>query len=110
MHHAKLGRYAVPLCPGAAVGRSDAFAGPRPIATRLNLVLVCFVAGGTIFQLYGMPFMLSEFGARSIGLLLPIMLLQPLHWGLIHEGIHAHLFPDRRANEFWARMLSIILG
>src|SRR5689334_3501556 len=53
MHYAKLGRYAVPLCPGAAVGRSDAFAEPRPIATRLNLVLVCFVAGGTIFQLYG---------------------------------------------------------
>jgi fatty acid desaturase len=38
------------------------------------------------------------------------MLLQPLHWGLLHEGIHARLFPKRRANEFWARTLSILLG
>jgi fatty acid desaturase len=38
------------------------------------------------------------------------MLLQPLHWGLIHEGIHARLLPNRLANEFHARLLAVLLG
>lgn len=81
-----------------------------PVATRLNLFLACIVLGGTLFQLFGMPFVLRDFGMRAAWLLLPIMLLQPLHWGLIHEAIHSHLLPDRRANEFCARLLSVTLG
>jgi fatty acid desaturase len=110
MHHAEFNRDVLPTCPEAAVGRSDAAAGQQPIAIRLNLFLVCVVFGGTLFQLYGMPLVLRGLGVRAVGLLLPIMLLQPLHWGLLHEGIHANLFPGRRANEFWARALSIMLG
>ncbi len=111
MHHAELGRYTSPGSLAAAVvGRLGAVAEQRPIATRLNLLLVCVAAGGTIFQLYGMPLALNAFGAGSICLILPIMLLQPLHWGLVHEGIHARLFPNRRTNEFWARTLSLLMG
>ena len=110
MHHARLGRYTPSPCPAAATGRFGAVAEQSPIATRLNLLLVCVVAGGTMFQLYGMPLALHAFGAGSICLLLPIMLLQPLHWGLVHEGIHARLFPNRRTNEFWARTLAILLA
>jgi fatty acid desaturase len=77
---------------------------------RLNLFLICVVLGGTLFQLFGMPFVVRGFGMRAGWVLLPIMLLQPLHWGLIHEAIHSHLLPKRRINEFCARLLSITLG
>ena len=93
-----------------AIGGSCAVAERQPIPTHLNLFLVCVVLGGTLFQLYGMPAVLHVLGVPAVGLLLPIMLLQPLHWGLLHEGIHAQLFSNRRANEFWARALSILLG
>ncbi len=76
----------------------------------LNVFLICVVLGGTLFQLFGMPFVVRSFGVRAGWLILPIMLLQPLHWGLIHEAIHAHLFPQRRLNEFCARLLSVTLG
>ena len=76
----------------------------------LNVFLICVVLGGTLFQLFGMPFVVRGFGMRAGWVLLPIMLLQPLHWGLIHEAIHSHLLPTRRINEFCARLLSITLG
>jgi len=83
----------------------------RPNANSLlNIFLICVVLGGTLFQLFGMPFVVRNFGVRAGWLLLPIMLLQPLHWGLIHEAIHSHLLPQRRINEFCARLLSITLG
>jgi fatty acid desaturase len=83
----------------------------RPNGTpRLNLVLICVVLGGTLFQLFGMPFLLRDFGMRAGWILLPIMLLQPLHWGLIHEAIHSRLLPKRRINEFCARLLSVTHG
>ncbi len=107
MHHAN--RDTSPTGLRAVVGPYTAIE-PQPIATCLNSFLLCIVVGGTLFQLYGMPLVLRAFGMRAIGLLLPIMLLQPLHWGLLHEGIHAHLFPNRRANEFWGRSLSILVG
>jgi fatty acid desaturase len=96
--------------PASAVSSAGRVNGRQPIATGLNLFLICVVLGGTLFQLFGMPFVLRDFGMRAAWLLLPIMLLQPLHWGLIHEAIHFHLFANRRANEFCARLLSVTLG
>lgn len=96
--------------------RSDAAAdacvviGQQSVSVRLNILLIYIALGGMVFQLFGMPFVLRALGVRAVWLLLPMMLLQPLHWGLLHEGIHARLLPDRRANEFWARVLSITLG
>ena len=82
----------------------------RPIATRLNLVLIGVVLAGTLFQLFGLPCILPGFGVSAAWLVVPIMLLQPIHWGLIHEAIHCHLLPSRRANEACARVLSVTLG
>jgi fatty acid desaturase len=82
----------------------------HPIAAKLNLFLVCIVLGGTCFQLFGMPFAFRYFGMRAAWCLLPITLLQPLHWGLIHESIHTQLLPDRRHNEFCGRLLAVTLG
>jgi len=81
-----------------------------PVAAGLNLFLVCVVLGGTFFQLFGMPFVLGYFGTGAAWFLLPITLLQPVHWGLIHESIHAQLVPDRRHNEFCGRLLAVTLG
>ena len=104
-------------CPEPSENRSGASASQGsqtnncyPVASSLNMTLTCVVLCGTLFQLYGLPFALRGFGMPSAWLLLPIMFLQPLHWGLIHEAIHAHLLPNRRHNEFCARVLSIALG
>ena len=65
--------------------------GRQAVATHINLFLICVVLSGTMFQLFGLPYALNAYGLRAAWLLLPIMLLQPLHWGLIHEAIHSHL-------------------
>src|SRR5436190_6761952 len=95
---------------GDAVSTARAVEDRQSVASFLNFSLVCIAVGGTLFQLYGMPFVLRLFDMRAAWLLLPIMLLQPLHWGLLHEGIHGRLFPNRRANEFCSRLLSVLLG
>jgi len=111
MHHNEF------ACPDVSERKSTSansntrvLTGRRAVATRLNLFLICIVLGGTLFQLFGLPYALNAYGLRAAWLLLPIMLLQPLHWGLIHEAIHSHLLPNRRADEFSARLLSITLG
>jgi len=80
----------------------------HPKSTKINTLLICIVIGGTLFQLFGMPIVLGLWGIHAACLLLPIALLQPLHWGLIHEAIHSHLLADRRKEEFFARILSVI--
>ncbi len=84
--------------------------GRQAVAAHLNVALISIVLCGTLLQLFGMPMALNNYGMQVAWLLLPIMLLQPLHWGLIHEAIHSHLLPNRRADDFCARLLSITLG
>jgi fatty acid desaturase len=84
--------------------------GGQSVVLPLNVLLICVVLGGTLFQLFGLPLALRAFGIQAAWFLLPIMLIQPLHWGLIHEGIHARLVSNRRANEFCGRLLSVTLG
>lgn len=111
MHRNKLDRPdASEKHPVFAISSDDKLNGRRAVATRLNIFLICVAFGGTLFQLFGMPYALSYYGLRAGWLLLPIMLLQPLHWGLIHEAIHSHLLPNRRTDEFCARLLSVTLG
>jgi fatty acid desaturase len=76
----------------------------------LNLVLITVAAGGTLAQLFGFPFLLQAYGLAAAPLLVPIMLLQPLHWGLLHEALHSHLLPGVRANMIFGRALSVLLG
>lgn len=94
----------------SAISSIRAIAGRRAVATRLNFFLICVALGGTLFQLFGLPYALNAYGLRAAWFLLPIMLLQPLHWGLIHEAIHSHLLSSRRADEFCARLLCVTLG
>src|SRR5258708_6177385 len=76
----------------------------------INIVLMIITLGGTFFQLFGLPFLLYKFGIGAAWFLLPIMLLQPIHWGLLHEGVHARLLPNRRTNELCGRLLAVTLG
>jgi fatty acid desaturase len=97
---------------GVASGHATAFTRVsgvcrQPPAAGVNVLLISVVLGGTLLQLFGMPTLLRAFGIRAACLLLPIVLLQPLHWGLIHEAIHCRLLPKRRTGEFWARLLSV---
>ncbi len=92
--------------PGHAP-RGPLESGRLAVATGPNALLIGVVLGGTVFQLFALPALLRAFGMRAAWLLLPIMLLQPLHWGLIHEAIHSHLLRRRHAEEFWARLLSV---
>jgi fatty acid desaturase len=80
----------------------------EPNTPGINSLFICTVIGGTLFQLFGLPFALRAWGICAACFLVPIALLQPLHWGLIHEAIHSHLLPDRRTEEFLARFLSVI--
>jgi len=92
--------------PGRAAG-SRRGSGRHSINTGVNAVLIGVVLVGTLFQLFAMPLLLRAFGMHAAWFLVPIALVQPLHWGLIHEAIHSHLLPRRGAEEFWARTLSV---
>jgi len=81
----------------------------QPVSSKgLNIFFMCVVLGGTLFQLFVMPSLLYAFGFPIALLLIPITLLQPLHWGLIHEGIHSRLLLKHRGGDFWARVLSVV--
>jgi fatty acid desaturase len=111
MHHNEFACPDVPEIKSASVNSNiRMMTGRRAVAMNLNLFLIWVVLGGTLFQLFGLPYVLHAYGLRAAWLLLPIMMLQPLHWGLIHEAIHSHLLPNRRADEFCARLLSVTLG
>ena len=80
------------------------------IPTRINLALagvVLVLHAGALIVVPAMGFaatwMLYAFAATAA-------MLTPMHWALIHDGIHGLLLPDRVANERLARMLAILFG
>jgi fatty acid desaturase len=78
-----------------------------PIDRRANLILL-LVAGTTILlQFIVLPCLLTRYGAIALWLALPLILIAPMHWGLIHEAIHGQLFAERRVNEMVGRSLAI---
>ncbi|WP_240655675.1 fatty acid desaturase family protein [Paraburkholderia phosphatilytica] len=81
-----------------------------PIDLRANVALVALVAGASLLQLFGLAALLHAYGAIMLLLIVPIVVLTPTHWGLIHEAIHSQLFASRRLNDVVARMLSVALA
>ncbi|MFX1673846.1 fatty acid desaturase [Paraburkholderia sp. A2WS-5] len=81
-----------------------------------NAALIAVAGLALAYQLFGLPLLLRAAGGASLALwvsLLPVVLVvlaTPIHWGLIHEGIHGQLLASRRANEAVARLLSISLA
>jgi fatty acid desaturase len=78
-----------------------------PIDHRANLALLGVVAAAVLMQLVAWPFLLRQWGAPALWIALPLIVLTPTHWGLIHESIHGHLLPQRRLNEWLGRALAI---
>jgi fatty acid desaturase len=78
-----------------------------PIDYRANVALLGVVAAAVLVQLIVWPFLLRQWGASALWIALPLVVLTPTHWGLIHESIHGQLFPQRRLNEWVGRALAI---
>lgn len=98
----------------AAVGMdgTQAVAGERavrrvPIDLRANLTLIGLVAVAVPMQLFAWPFLLRQWGASALWMAIPLVVLTPTHWGLVHESIHGKLLPQRRLNEWLGRALAI---
>ena len=98
----------------AAAGVDDAQAttGQRasrrvPIDVRTNLGLLGVIAIALVVQFIAWPFLLRQFGLATWWIAVPLVLLTPMHWGLIHEAIHGHLLPQRRLDEWVGRALAI---
>lgn len=83
---------------------------PRRVAIdlRTNLALVALIALAMLLQFVALPFLLRPWGALALWLAVPLVVLAPTHWGLIHEAIHGQLLPRRRLNESVGRVLAIV--
>jgi fatty acid desaturase len=96
----------------AGAGDTGATAGHRvprrpAIDYRANLALLGLVAAAVLVMLFAWPFLLRQWGLPALWIGLPLVVLAPTHWGLIHESIHGKLLPQRQLNEGLGRALSI---
>jgi fatty acid desaturase len=78
-----------------------------PIDLRANRALLGIVGSAVLMQLVAWPFLLRAWGAFALWIAVPLVVLTPTHWGLIHESIHGQLLPQRRLNEWLGRALAI---
>jgi fatty acid desaturase len=78
-----------------------------PIDLRANSALLGIIAAALLVQFVAWPFLLREWGASALWIAVPLVVLTPMHWGLIHESIHGKLVPRQRLNEWLGRALAI---
>ncbi|WP_200873888.1 fatty acid desaturase family protein [Dyella japonica] len=78
-----------------------------PIDLRANVALLGLIATAIVMQFVAWPFLLRQWGVATLWIAVPLALLTPTHWGLIHESIHGQLWPQRRLNEWAGRALAI---
>jgi fatty acid desaturase len=77
------------------------------IDVRANAALLALVAVAVLIQFIAWPLLLRQWGVSVLWIIVPLVMLTPMHWGLIHESIHGKLFPQRRLNEGFGRALAI---
>ncbi|WP_232823595.1 fatty acid desaturase [Dyella sp. C9] len=77
------------------------------IDQRANLALLGLIAIAILVQLAAWPFLLRQWGMPALWIAVPLVVLAPMHWGLIHESIHGRLLAQRRSNEWLGRSLAI---
>lgn len=85
----------------------------RAALARANAFMLAFALAALGWELLGLPLMLRATHAFTFALavtLIPVVFATPVHWGLVHEGIHGQLLRGRRANEGLARALAIGLA
>lgn len=79
------------------------------IPVRTNLALATLLLALAALLLFVAPAAGWYGGVAGVALLALGVIATPLHWGLIHEGIHGNLAPDATANRTLSRLLSIPL-
>jgi fatty acid desaturase len=79
------------------------------IPARANLALAATLLALSALLLFAAPALGWYGGVGGVLLILLAIASTPLHWGLIHEGIHGNLAPDPGRNRTLARLLSIPL-
>ncbi len=83
---------------------------PAALPVGANLVAAAGVVAASLWLLFGLPLLLPTAGAAALLLALPAVFAIVPHWGLIHEAIHGHLLPDRRASDRLGRLLAVLFG
>lgn len=78
--------------------------------SRWNPWLIGLTGLTGLWQWLGLGWALRHWGDVAAWSLIPVLLLTPMHWGLIHESIHGQLRLKARANERAGRALSLLLG
>ncbi|MDR3399662.1 MAG: fatty acid desaturase [Pandoraea sp.] len=78
--------------------------------SRWNPWLIGLTGLTGLWQWLGLGWALRHWGEVAAWSLIPVLLLTPMHWGLIHESIHGQLRLKARANERTGRALSLLLG
>jgi fatty acid desaturase len=77
--------------------------------TRQNAGLVALVMAIALLQFFAAPFLLSADLWSGVALLLLCAVATPLHWGLMHESLHGHLFAGTAGNRRSGRLLGVFL-
>lgn len=77
------------------------------IDRKANVILLSVVASSMLLKLIVWPCLLTRYGTAALWLAIPLVLLAPTHWGLIHEAIHGQLFKRRTVNESAGRALAV---
>ncbi|MEJ0010909.1 MAG: fatty acid desaturase [Alphaproteobacteria bacterium] len=81
----------------------------HPVPSGLNLALTGFVVLFNAAVLFALPLLLARSLAYAL-LLLPLLWVNNMQWGLIHEAVHKILHPNARTNEWMGRLLAAMLG
>lgn len=83
-------------------------AGSAAVPTCANLVAIAATGSLAALLFLGLPLLLDgRMGLLALLAVLPVLAIVP-HWALIHEAVHGHLLPGRRANELAGRALAIL--
>lgn len=91
-----------------AVGKRTAGRPSRGIL--LNCALAALLAAAVLFALFLLPLWLMPLDRLWAWSLVPVALLTPSHWALLHEAIHGLFHPEPRLNRAAGRALSILGG
>jgi fatty acid desaturase len=81
----------------------------KPTGNLLNAALLVGVLGLAAIQ-FGLAPLLLHSRLAELALVLLLALTTPLHYGLMHETMHGHLFGNERWDRAIGRLLGILLG
>lgn len=87
-------------------------AAARPGATAYDATNACLLAAAlavALLQFFLAPFLLPSNAWCALGLVSLCAIATPLHWGLMHESIHANLFSPPAVNRRAGRALGNLL-